>query len=196
MDESEALVPDAPLEQKMDPPPPYPNERWWKKYQGERNVYCCSECMCRTGCLPCLCGACILSCFTQACYCLYLMSGNEVRECPRCEELRPADICTPFDEVLNWWPVCCIGVLRFPEERSADEKQRIQQCDDMCDKCLTCPCRTCASCCDAFCNTKCVLGIKHCWSACSFNVGTCVFGFGSFMNLVYRRLCHPRQQMQ
>jgi len=184
------------------PPPPYPKERWWKKYRGAKNAYCCTEFFCRLSCIPCSFVGCLTGIglnILQPFVCCYTEERGRRLDCrcPTSAELKPAwCLYTELDSALDWWPVCCIGTLRFPEERSADEKKRIQQCDECCDSCITCPLRWCNSCCDAFCNSKCMLKLKSCMSSCSISTCNCVCGCVTFCELVGRRLCciHPQRQ--
>lgn len=199
----EVSIVEGPVNELEVPPPPYPKERWWKKYRGAKNAYCCTEFFCRLSCIPCSFVGCVTGLalnVLQPFICCYTEEhhGQIEHRCPTSEELKPAwCLYNELDTALDWWPVCCIGTLRFPEERSEDEKNRIQQCDNCCDSCITCPLRWCNSCCDAFCNSKCMLKLKSCLSSCSISTCNCVCGCVTFCELVGRRMCciHPQRQV-
>ncbi len=206
------------MDEKAPPPPPYAEAvsrfKWLRKYKNQRNVQCCLECSCRTGFLPCCLLTGIYGCFSTVvhgignclgwsicCWC----DGGGCDSCPK--KVCPEDTkCNwaPYhciDNALDHWPVCCLGALKFEEERSIEERQELEDCHNCCCDCVTCPVRFCTNCCTAFCDSKCVKWIKKCFtSGCATCSNCCCGCIGCARLLVRRLLCirpePARQDMQ
>lgn len=219
----EKIAQDAPpapqlqqMEEKAPPPPPYAEAvsrfKWLRKYKNQRNVQCCLECSCRTGFIPCCLLTGIYGCFSTVvhgmCNCLGWVICCKSAGCEPC----PKSAC-PKDTKCDWapyrcldsgldhWPVCCLGTLKFEEERSIEEKQEIADCNECCCDCITCPVRFCTDCCTAFCDSKCVKWCKKCCtSGCATCSNCCCGCIGCARLLVRRLLCirpePARQDMQ
>lgn len=187
---------------------PPSGKRWWHKYGGEKNVYCFSECCFRTATLPCFtmtaCVGCLGNCGS---YCWTGVVNTVCCPCNSCDNNnKNPELCPPpsdsslqcswrphkaLDNCLNCWPICCVGCLKFSEERTPDESANLEGCKAHCMECLMCPC----NCCEAFFNSRCMRALAACSRNICQSLKDCVCGGAACADLVCRRLfcCKPKK---
>jgi len=160
---------------------------WWKKYGGSKSAYCFTECCCRCGFIPCLCCTACMGIMGQGCICCLQICGNILRcECVdgdcKCTKPDKDDLDCPwgcyrwFDQGFGNCAICCVGCIKFKQERSEEEHAQIKRVTDYCDSVKECisDCFTCifdCCCCLVGCPERCMKAC--CESACVQSIIKC-----------------------